>query len=108
MARMTGVTVNPVCGTVAITMIGAQAAIRARGSGLFLDTIVDLFTMNANFIRRLDTQANLVPFDTEYRHIHIVTDDYRFTNSSGQDQHYCPLSFPCYFYRPWSGKRGSQ
>jgi len=94
--RMAGVTVNPMSGTVAI-MIGTQATIRAPSSGLFLDTIVDLFTVNAHFMRRLDTQANLVPFDTEYRHIHIVTDDYRFTNSSGQDQHYCPLSFPCYF-----------
>jgi hypothetical protein len=79
---------------------------RAAGSGITAHTIivtmiafvfdafVYFFPMNADFTGRLNAKTHLIPFYSENRHINVIAYDYRFANSSGQDQHCCllPLS----------------
>jgi len=58
------------------------------------DSLVYFFPMDADFTGCLYADTHLIPFDTENRYINVIANDYRFTNSSGQDQHCCllPLS----------------
>jgi hypothetical protein len=54
---------------------------------LALDPLEDLFAVHRYFSGSVDTKADLIAFNTEDRHGHIITDDDRFPNPSGQDQH---------------------
>jgi hypothetical protein len=76
---ITGITVH----TIIVTVIA-----------FVFNAFVYFFTMNADFTGRLNAKTHLIPFYSENRHINVIAYDYRFANSSGQDQHCCllPLS----------------
>jgi len=72
----------PVMAIVAVTV-----AICFAFYGFFLDAFVNLFTMHAYFARGFHAKSDLIAFNTQYRYINIVTDDYGFSDSSSQDKH---------------------
>jgi hypothetical protein len=52
-----------------------------------LDALEDLLAMYGDFAWGIDSETDLIAFDTEHRDGDIVTDDHSLPNPPGQDQH---------------------
>jgi hypothetical protein len=51
--------------------------------------------VHAHFTWCFDAYTHLIALNTQYRHVNVVSNDYGFADSSGQDQHCClpPILF---------------
>ncbi|VXB61370.1 conserved hypothetical protein [Pseudomonas sp. 8O] len=54
---------------------------------LFLDALVDFFTVYGNLFRRIDTNTHLVTFHTQHGDSHIITDHQGLSDPASQNQH---------------------
>lgn len=50
-----------------------------------LDAIVDFFSMHGHFLRRRDSDADLVAFNAEHRDGNAIADHDAFARSSGEN-----------------------
>src|SRR5262245_57512933 len=57
-----------------------------------LDALVDLFAVDRDMLRSVDSDSDLVPLHPENGHSNVVADHYRLANTPRQNQH-C-ASFP--------------
>ena len=66
-----------------------SVGIRIESSGLILDGLVDLTTMDGDMLGRLDPEANLVAANLDHGHRDIVVDDDALVLLAGENQHRC-------------------
>jgi hypothetical protein len=64
-----------------------SVGIRIESTGLILDGLVNLTTMDGDVLRRLDTETNLVAANFDHGHRDIVVDDDALVLFAGENQH---------------------
>src|SRR5690349_1772021 len=60
-----------------------------------LDALIDLFAMHRHVFRCIDTDADLVALDAEYRDGHLVSDHQRLADPASQNKHVALLNTFC-------------
>jgi hypothetical protein len=69
---------------------GAKSVVDPTASVPFLsllDSLVDLFSVHRNLLRRHNSKSHLLSTDTDYGHANVVGDAHGFACFSGEDQH---------------------
>lgn len=65
--------------------MGVFVLLRRRATGL--DAFEDLFSMDLNIFRCIDTNPHLHPFDAQNGDFDVIVDDDAFANLTGEYQH---------------------